>query len=95
MQKEERDVGETEAQVAPGALVGTGPSAARWRPHHHWGAAPETGVSWKKVNLGDYSRRCLKRNVGNYLRLVVGVDGIDRGTSLIETEPPPKATIEP
>ena len=42
---------EREAQVAPGALVGTGPSAARWRPHHHWGAAPETGVSWKKVNL--------------------------------------------
>jgi hypothetical protein len=42
---------EREAQAVPGALVGTGPSAARWRPHHHWGEAPETGVSWNKVKL--------------------------------------------
>jgi len=33
-----------EAQAAPGALVGTGPSAARWRLHHHWSEALETSV---------------------------------------------------
>ena len=40
--------------------------------------------------LGFRAMQKEERDVGNYLRLVVGVDGIDRGTSLIETEPPPR-----
>ena len=40
-----------EAQAAPTALVGTGPSAARWRLHHHWAEGPETGVSWNKIKF--------------------------------------------
>ena len=42
---------EREAQAAPGALVGTSPSAARWRLNHHWGEARETSVSLDKVKL--------------------------------------------
>ena len=42
---------ERETRAAPGALAGTGPSAAWWRHHHHWGEAAETVVSWNKVNL--------------------------------------------
>ena len=43
---------EREAQAAPGALVGTGPSAARWRLHYLWDEeACETCVSWNKVKL--------------------------------------------
>ena len=38
-----------EAQAAPDALVGTGPSAAEWRFHHHWGGAcvlEQDSVDW-------------------------------------------------